>query len=77
MQMHAGYTPEELATIRLAVPGLDLRSIRALRRAGFAIVPETAGSETPTGDSRRFWHMIPRPMHTAALVDQAPAGVGD
>jgi hypothetical protein len=69
--MHNDFTTEDLAAIREAVPGLDLRSIRALRRAGFDIIHNETTPE-PTG-RRTFWHMIPRPMATAALNEHAAA----
>lgn len=63
--MQNDLTMEDLASIRDAVPHLDLSAIRSLRRAGFAIVkrePEAAPVPNPTS-----WNQIPRPMITTIV----------
>jgi hypothetical protein len=65
--MSSDLTKDDLSDIRDAVPNLDLVSIRALRRAGFAIVrsaPELVASRT-------LWNSIPRPMQTSSLASVA------
>lgn len=63
-------TKEDLSDIRDAVPHLDLVAIRALRRAGFALVraePVTAP------EIHNLWNHIPRPMTTSALRPESIA----
>ncbi|MBE7211447.1 MAG: hypothetical protein INR65_10560 [Gluconacetobacter diazotrophicus] len=54
----------DLEEIRDAVPGLDLHSIRALRRAGFDIVRHDEEIEAPI---RPAAGMIPRPMRSTVF----------
>lgn len=54
----------DLEQIRDAVPGLDLHSIRSLRRAGFDIVRH---DEEPAAPARRPGAILPRPMRSTVM----------
>lgn len=66
--MQNDLTKEDLSDIRDAVPHLDLVAIRALRRAGFALVR----SEPVAAPAiHNLWNHIPRPMMTSAFHPEA------
>ena len=54
----------DLEQIRDAVPGLDLHSIRALRRAGFDIVRHDEDGDAPV---RNAGPSLPRPMRSTVM----------